>query len=148
MAAARRGRARGWPMSAYVAGTARISAWPIRRRMAGRIGRAGMSPVVNHRASLVSTWSPPGWNTMGNAERLRLDEADAGWVPRRRRGLHLSERHWGNGAGTGASRRTGCTGTTGLLPLLFWGVKNEGLSAGGRSAATSVAAGQRMGAAR
>jgi hypothetical protein len=88
-----------------------------------------------------------GRNTMGNAERLPLDEAGAGGVPWRRRGLHLSERHWGNETGTGASRQTGWTGATGLFPLLFWGVKNEGLSAGGRSAITSAAAGQRMGAA-
>jgi hypothetical protein len=85
---------------------------------------------------------------MGNAERLPLDEADAGGVPWRRWGLYLGERQWGNGAGTGASRQTGWTGTAGLLPLLFWGVKNEALSAGGRSAITSAAAGQRMGAAR
>jgi hypothetical protein len=85
---------------------------------------------------------------MGNAERLRFDEADAGGVPWRRRGLHLSERHWGNGVGTGASRQTGWTGTTGLLLLLFCGVKNRGLSADGRSATTSVAAGQRMATAR
>jgi hypothetical protein len=36
-------------------------------RMAGRIGRAGMSPVVNHLASLVSTWSPPGLPLSGRA---------------------------------------------------------------------------------
>jgi hypothetical protein len=85
---------------------------------------------------------------MSNAKRLRFDEADSGSVSWRQRGLHLSERRWGNGAGTGASRQTGWTGTTGLLPLLFCGVKNEGLSADGRSATTSGAAGQRMGAAR
>jgi hypothetical protein len=85
---------------------------------------------------------------MGNAERLRLGEADAGGVPWRRWGLYLSERQWGNGAGIGASRQTGWTGTAGLLPLLFCGVKNEGLRTGGRRAITSVAAGQRMGAAR
>jgi hypothetical protein len=85
---------------------------------------------------------------MGNAERLRLDEAHAGGVPWRRRGLYLSERQWGNETGTGANRQTVWTGTAGLLPLLFWGVKNEGLSVGGRSAITNTAAGQRMGAAR
>jgi hypothetical protein len=85
---------------------------------------------------------------MGNAERLRLNEADAGGVPWRRRGLHLSERQWGNETGTGANRPTGWTGTAGLLPLLSWGVTNEGLSAGDRSAITGTAAGQRMRAAR
>ncbi|MFY9932205.1 MAG: hypothetical protein WAK82_29770 [Streptosporangiaceae bacterium] len=32
---------------------------------------------------------------MVSAERLRLDEADTGGVPRRRWGPYLSERHWG-----------------------------------------------------
>lgn len=36
-----------------------------------------------------------GRNTMVSAERLRLDEADTGGVPRRRWGPYLSERHWG-----------------------------------------------------
>ncbi len=54
-------------MSADVAGAAGVSARPIRRRMVGRIGRAGMSPLVNHRASLVSTWSPPGLPLSGRA---------------------------------------------------------------------------------
>src|SRR2546429_355410 len=44
-----------------------VSAWAIRMRMAGWIGRAGMSPMVNHRASLVSTWSPPGLPLSGRA---------------------------------------------------------------------------------
>ena len=85
---------------------------------------------------------------MGNAERLRLDEADAGGIPWRRWDLDLSERQWGNGAGIGASRQTGWTGTAGLLSLLFCGVNNEGLHTGGRNGITSAAAGQRMGAAR
>jgi hypothetical protein len=40
---------------------------------------------------------------MVNAERLRLDEADAGGVPWRRWGPYLSERQWGNGADIGPS---------------------------------------------
>src|SRR5271166_1252578 len=36
-----------------------------------------------------------GRNTMVNAERLRLDEADTGGVPWRRWGPYLSERQWG-----------------------------------------------------
>jgi hypothetical protein len=33
--------------------------------------------------------------TMVNAERMRLDEADSGGVPWRRWGPYLSERQWG-----------------------------------------------------
>ena len=43
-----------------------------------RIGREGMSPMVNHLASLVSTWSPPGlpysglaWKHTANGWRAR-----------------------------------------------------------------------------
>ena len=35
-----------------------------------------------------------GQNTMVNAERLRLDEADTGDIPWRRLGPYLSERQW------------------------------------------------------
>jgi len=85
---------------------------------------------------------------MVNAERLRLDEADAGGVRWRRWGPYLGERRWGNGAGAGASRQAGWTGTAGLLRLLFRGISAEGLRTRGRGAITSAAAGQRAGAAR
>ena len=62
-------------MSADVAAAAGASAWPIRSRMAGRIGRAGMSPAGNHRASLVSTWSPPGLPLSGRDLVLAVDQS-------------------------------------------------------------------------
>jgi hypothetical protein len=85
---------------------------------------------------------------MVNAERMRLDEADAGGVPWQRWGRYLGERQWGNGAGIGASRQTGWTGTAGPLPLLFRGISAERLRTRGRGAITSGAAGQRTGVAR
>ncbi len=85
---------------------------------------------------------------MVNAERLRLHEAGAGGVLWRRWGLYLSGRQWGNGAGIGASRQAGWTGTAGLLPLLFRSISAGGLRTRGRGAITSAAAGQRTGAAR
>jgi hypothetical protein len=56
--------------------------------------------------------------------------------------------HGDNGAGIGASHQTGCTGTAGLLPLLFRGVSAEGLRTGGRGAIKHAASGRRMEAAR
>jgi hypothetical protein len=94
--------------------------------------------------------------TMVNAERLRLDEAESGGVPWRRWGPYPHWRdlllfyeyfHGDNGAGLGASHQTGWTGTAGLLPLLFRGISGEGLRTCGRCAIRSAAAGQQTGAA-
>jgi len=100
---------------------------------------------------------------MVSAERLRLDEADAGGVSWRRWGLYLSGRTGAaaglfgdfdelmsarRGEADGASHQTGWTGIAGLLALLFRGIGAEGLRARGRGAVKSAAAGERAGSAR
>ena len=63
-------------------------------------------------------------------------------------GLFYEYFHGDNGAGTGASDRTGWPGTVALLRLLFGGISAEALRTGGRGAIKSAAAGRRTGVTR